>query len=166
MLRAIIILLIVMTNFGCDQVSKRIVRQTVPYEGNINFFHEHFLLTRVENPGAFLSMGNTLHGPVKFVVLTLLPLLALIIGLVMIIIRRHLSWIPLIAICFIIGGGIGNIYDRVVYGSVTDFLYVGYGALHTGIFNLADVSVTTGFILLLFYSTFKKDRVDSVVENL
>ena len=56
----------------------------------------------------------------------------------------------------IIGGGIGNIFDRIVYGSVTDFLYLNFGGImKTGIFNIADLSVTTGMILILI-SSFKK----------
>jgi signal peptidase II len=53
----------------------------------------------------------------------------------------------------IIGGGIANVYDRIIYGSVTDFLYIDLGGVfRTGIFNLADLFVTTGMIILLFAS--------------
>ena len=52
----------------------------------------------------------------------------------------------------IIGGGIGNIYDRILYSSVTDFLYLEFGKLHTGIFNMADVSVVIGVLLILVNS--------------
>jgi len=54
-----------------------------------------------------------------------------------------------LAFSFIIGGGIGNIYDRILYGSVTDFMYLELGSWHTGIFNMADVSVVIGTALLL-----------------
>ncbi len=50
---------------------------------------------------------------------------------------------------FLIGGGIGNIYDRIVYGSVTDFLHMDFVLFRTGIFNLADVSIMVGIGLLL-----------------
>ena len=56
----------------------------------------------------------------------------------------------------IIGGGVANIFDRIVYGSVTDFLYINLGGIFkTGIFNIADLSVTTGMILILI-SSFKR----------
>ena len=59
----------------------------------------------------------------------------------------------LIGFCFIIGGGIGNIYDRILYGSVTDFLFIDLGGVFkTGIFNIADLSVTTGMIMILLMS--------------
>ena len=58
----------------------------------------------------------------------------------------------------IIGGSLGNIFDRIVYGSVTDFLYLNFGGIFkTGIFNIADLSVTCGMILILISSFKKKD---------
>ena len=53
---------------------------------------------------------------------------------------------------FAIGGGIGNIYDRLVHGSVTDFMHINFGLFQTGIFNMADVSITTGMFIFLYQS--------------
>jgi len=55
----------------------------------------------------------------------------------------------IISISLIIGGGIGNIIDRILYGSVTDFLFFDFVIFHTGIVNMADIAVTTGFFMLL-----------------
>jgi len=64
----------------------------------------------------------------------------------------------LVGFCCIIGGGIANVYDRIVYGSVTDFLHLDFGGmLRTGIFNLADVSVMVGMGCLIVGS-FKKKK--------
>ncbi|MFA6946987.1 MAG: signal peptidase II [Pedobacter sp.] len=61
--------------------------------------------------------------------------------------------------CFVIGGGIGNLYDRIVHGSVTDFLHLDLGVFQTGIFNMADVSIMLGMVLILSGSVlFSKDR--------
>ena len=68
---------------------------------------------------------------------------------------KSLDKTSIIGFSLIIGGGIGNIFDRIVYGSVTDFLYLNFGFFKTGIFNIADLSVTTGMILILI-SSFKK----------
>ncbi|MGB5497334.1 MAG: signal peptidase II, partial [Maribacter sp.] len=58
-------------------------------------------------------------------------------------------WVVL-SFAFVIGGGIGNLIDRIAYGSVTDFFQIKMGIFKTGIFNMADMSVTTGVLLLLF----------------
>lgn len=60
-------------------------------------------------------------------------------------------WLVL-AFAFVVGGGIGNLIDRIAYGSVTDFYQIKLGIFKTGIFNMADVSVTIGVLLILFLS--------------
>ena len=59
----------------------------------------------------------------------------------------------------VLGGGIGNLYDRVLYGSVTDFLHIDFGLFQTGIFNLADVSIMVGAFLLAAEMFLKRERV-------
>jgi signal peptidase II len=61
-----------------------------------------------------------------------------------------LTKLLMISISLIIGGGLGNIIDRILYGSVTDFLFFDFVIFHTGIVNFADIAVTTGFFILLF----------------
>jgi len=61
-----------------------------------------------------------------------------------------------VGMCFLIGGGIGNIADRMIYGSVTDFLHLTFGALQTGIFNMADVSIMMGILLILLDSCYNR----------
>src|SRR5258708_10957945 len=124
--RILLILLIIIANIGCDQVSKKLVRQSVnPYE-TIKVLSNHLTVTRVENTGAFISAGDSLSKPAKNILLFLLPLIAIVFGLVYIISRPRISNKMLPGICFVIGGGIGNIYDRIVYGSVTDFLHINF----------------------------------------
>jgi len=64
----------------------------------------------------------------------------------------------LVGLCFVIGGWVGNLFDRVLYGSVTDFLFIKVGIFETGIFNLADVSIMTGMFLIFLQFFIKQDR--------
>lgn len=155
--RVIILLTILSTNIGCDQVSKRLVRQHVGYYEQIGFLSNHLILTKVENTGAFLSLGNTLPAQVRFWWLSLVPLLALTGGLIYLMRKESLSPLSAVGISFLIGGGIGNLYDRLVYGSVTDFLHIDIGIAQTGIFNMADVSITSG-VLMILYSSWRHRR--------
>ena len=59
----------------------------------------------------------------------------------------------------IIGGGISNIFDRILFsGFVTDFMNFGIGSLRTGILNFADMSITFGAILLIFVQYIKETK--------
>ena len=62
----------------------------------------------------------------------------------------------LVGISFVLGGGIGNMYDRIIHGSVTDFLHIDFVIFQTGIFNMADVSIMTGMFLILIRPFYKE----------
>jgi signal peptidase II len=163
-LRIIFILLLLGINIGCDQVSKSIVRHKLQYYDEVTLLNNHFTLMKVENKGAFLSVGNTLSGPLRLILLNLLPLLAVVVGLGFIL-TRELSRTTLISVILIVGGGFGNIYDRMRYGSVTDFMHIKFGSLQTGIFNVADASIMVGMIILLLHAFFKKPDMVKTTEE-
>ena len=56
----------------------------------------------------------------------------------------------------VIGGATGNLFDRLIYFSVPDFIDLHYGEFHWFTFNIADIFITTGIICILFYEIFKK----------
>ena len=151
-LKTIGISLILLINIGCDQISKGLVRRKISYNQTISFIDNHLTLTKVENTGAFLSVGSALPDFVKFILLSGIPLLALAFGIVYLFTRKHLTITSRLALSFAIGGGIGNIHDRIMYGSVTDFLHIDFGIFQTGIFNMADVSIMVGMILFIIQS--------------
>jgi len=156
-IRIILILLVITANIGCDQFSKKIVKRSVlPYE-TIRVLNDHLTVTRVENSGAFLSAGDSMSKTSKQIFLTLIPIIAMILGLVYLFLKP-VSGNMLTGLCFVIGGGLGNLFDRIMYGSVTDFLFVKVGIFETGIFNLADVSIMTGMLFIFFQFFTRKDR--------
>jgi signal peptidase II len=154
--RVAVIVLIIFANVGCDQISKKMVRSHLGVNETIQLLQSHFLLMRVENSGAFLSVGDSLSTFAKHIFLSALPLLALAFASVYIFAKQSMSQVSLISICFIIGGGLGNLYDRIAHGSVTDFLYIHWGIFQTGIFNMADLSITTGALIILVQSIFRR----------
>ena len=147
-IRIVLILLIITVNIGCDQFSKKIVKRSVlPYE-TIHVLNDHLTVTRVENSGAFLSAGDSMSKSSKQIFLTLIPVIAMVLGLVYLFLKP-VSGNMLVGLCFVIGGGVGNLFDRMLYGSVTDFLYLKFGIFQTGIFNMADVSIMAGMSVIL-----------------
>lgn len=156
LIRTIAIVVVLASNIGCDQVSKSIVRQKLRHHEQVELAGSYFILTKVENTGAFLSWGHTLSKPLRIILLLVLPALVMGYGLYFLFTKQSLPWITLVGLCFIIGGGIGNLYDRIVYGSVTDFLHIDFIIFRTGIFNMADVSIMTGTLLILLHSFFKQ----------
>ncbi len=158
-LRNTLFLLLITVNVGCDQISKSIVRERLDYHDQIELAGEHFLLTKVENSGAFLSLGDDLSPMSKTLLLNLLPALTML-GLIIWLFLGRTGWAMALGICCIIGGGIGNIFDRIAYGSVTDFLYIHYGFFRTGIFNCADVSITFGALFIIAVQIWRSRKIE------
>jgi len=147
------IILLIAANIAIDQISKFIVRAKIAQYEVIELIGEAFILTKVENEGAFLGMGSDLSPLLKWALLLILPVIVLGGVLYYILTNKSLDRLSLIAFCCIVGGGIANVFDRFMYGSVTDFFHIDLGGVfRTGIFNLADMSVSFGMILLIIAS--------------
>jgi signal peptidase II len=157
--RYVLIVFLLTATISCDQFSKTIVREKMFSYEEISVVSNYFKLIKVENTGAFLSLGNTIPEPFKSIILSFLPLLFLVIAGVYVFTKKTLSLSRVIAISFVIGGGAGNIYDRLVHGSVTDFLHIDLGIIRTGIFNMADVSIMIGMTMLLIESFIVKNKI-------
>jgi signal peptidase II len=159
-LRSALIMLVLLLNIGCDQISKRIVRESMEFHQQFKFFNNRVMLTRVENKGAFLSMGDTLPEDLRFLVLIVIPFIVLLVGVYYLFSQSVLSKTHQLALTFIVGGGFGNVFDRYYYGAVTDFMHVDFIVFRTGIFNIADVSIMTGAAIAIFSYLNMKNRLN------
>ena len=148
--RFIVVMLTLCCCVGCDQVSKSAARSLLHSGVTESLFADSLRLQLAENPGSFLSMGASLPEHLRFTLFTA-AVAVLLIGLVcMSLFARRLSTTRFVALALVAGGGLSNLIDRLVYdGRVTDFLNVGIGSLRTGIFNLADMAILAGALLLI-----------------
>ena len=159
--RTLKIIIIIVVNIALDQISKFYVRANVGYQTSQELIGDKFILTNVENSGAFLGMGSEMSDTMKIIFLWILPILVLGYVVYYILKNKALDRLSLFAFCCIIGGGLANIYDRIRFGSVTDFFHIDLGGgIRTGIFNVADMSVTFWVIMLLIASfVYRKKEV-------
>lgn len=148
-IRRLLILGIILINVACDQWSKHYVEQHVTASSYTELAGPVLILTYVKNTGAFLGLGQDWGLGLKRILLNGLPLLLLAYLIFRLIFSSEWKGWLLIGFSFILGGGIGNIVDRLRFGAVTDFFQLRAGPLHTGIFNMADVSVSVGLVLIL-----------------
>ena len=148
-LRNLVILFILLLNFSCDQISKTMVRKSVAEFEIVPLIDGFLTLTKVENTGAFLSAGSSLPYYIRLILLTLLPVAFLSYGLWLVIRNKEMPQLLIIGWCFVIGGGTGNLFDRIIHGSVTDFLHLDLRLFQTGVFNMADVSIMMGMFIIV-----------------
>jgi signal peptidase II len=113
-----------------------------------------FRIQYAENTGAFLSLGSRLPEGIRFWTLTVLNLIILAVIGLFLAFKPGLPRATALALTLILAGGFGNIIDRLFRdGRVVDFmnLGIGYGrwSLRTGIFNIADLGIVGGLVLLV-----------------
>ena len=147
--KLVLIFGLIFANIGCDQVTKKLAREQIKEYETIEVIGEYLILTKTENTGAFLGMGSDFPPLVRKLLLLVLPLLVMVGVFIYLVRTKDLSQTNIVGLSFIVGGGIGNLYDRILYGSVTDMVFIDLQFAHTGIFNLADVSVMVGTGLIV-----------------
>lgn len=148
--KIVLISIIVLFNIAVDQISKTIVRNNLDHTETIHVIKDTIMLKKAENTGAALGIGANLPSDLKIIYFQILPIIFLVFLFRMIIIETDITKVTTIGIAFAIGGGVGNILDRILYGSVTDFIIIKIGVLETGIFNFADLSVIIGIVLVFW----------------
>ena len=130
-----------------DQISKAIVVRTIDQGETIQVVNGLLRLVHYRNPG--IAGGHLAGAPtLAIVALTTASLVGLLL-MVRSLGPRRLLWLPA---GLLLGGGLGNLIDRVRTGAVTDFLVVRNG----GPANLADQAITVGIVGLLLVAWFTR----------
>ena len=149
-LRLLLVLLVSLV--GCDQASKQYAvthwahLETQPPQ---SYCYDTFRITFAYNEGAFLGLLDKQPPNVRYAVLVIGN------GLLLVALAVAILWMPTIdrwsylAWALVFAGGIGNLIDRIRINAVIDFLNLGINPVRTGIFNVADMAITAGFLMLV-----------------
>jgi signal peptidase II len=147
--RSLLVLLLLIFCVGCDQLTKDVAHQYLALQPPQSWFYDTVRLQYAENTGAFLSLGGGFSEGFRFFLFQVFPALCLV-GLAMVLFAQQIPLSTAIAWSLVLSGGLGNLLDRIMNdGRVIDFMNLGIGSLRTGIFNVADVCITTGIVLLI-----------------
>lgn len=138
-----------------DQVTKHWASAALTYNEPV-VFTPFFNFTLLHNPGAAFSFLSDAGGWQRwfFTVVALVISVILVVWLARIPHRRYEA----LALALILGGALGNVYDRVVLGYVVDFIVVHYQDYYWPAFNIADAAITVGAGFLIFDVLFVKDK--------
>ena len=156
---------------GVDRWTKVLALEHIKDHPPQVFFGDLFRMEYAENPGAFLSLGASLSAETRFWIFAV-AVGVFLIGASWVLFRENfggksapppadkiLDVLTAFSLSVIIGGGIGNLIDRATRANhgVVDFLNVGIGSFRTGIFNVADMAIMLGVILLAWRSFKRSD---------
>lgn len=147
--RTVLIFLVLVSCVGCDQATKSVAQSFLSETEVWSFWGDTVRLQLAHNHGAFLGLGSSLPENLRDGVFSLGIAGMLIALLGYILFSKSASPSSILAYALLLAGGLGNLTDRLMYGGyVVDFINIGIGPLRTGVFNVADVVVVAGALML------------------
>jgi len=150
-----IYILIIILMFVIDRASKEyVIKFFLSYQEPSYYLFPFLNLTLVWNSGMafglFESESNTYH--------IISAIIASVIIILIIWLYKSKLLVEKIALSIVIGGAIGNLFDRIKYNAVPDFIDMHYRDFHWFVFNVSDIVITIGIILLLLSDILKKNE--------
>ena len=148
--------------FALDRATKYAIEKSAPL-GYRHVIVPHFLsIVHTSNPG--IAFGLFADSPSRWVGLALsLAALVVCILLTWFLLAGHAGAAPgRVGVALVLGGALGNLFDRVIHSSVTDFIYVQFHAHDWPAFNFADSAITIGAILIGFELVFMRKHAATV----
>jgi signal peptidase II len=143
-----------------DRVTKWLASTRIEMGSNVIVIPHVFAISHVENPGAAFSLFNDSSSPARvrwlLLIFSLLAAVAVLVALVKL--GRRMT-ATTVALALILGGALGNAWDRLRFGYVIDFLEVHIIHYHWPDFNVADSAIVVGGILLVFDALFSAKDV-------
>ena len=153
-------IIVIFSIFFFDRITKIYLINLESSGTDIDFYISTFLnLYLVWNTGigfGLISMESNIY----YHALTLI-ILIINFGLIFFLIKSKGIYAYLIAL--VIGGSMGNLFDRMYYYAVPDFIDIHIGNFHWFIFNIADIFITVGIIGLIFIELLKKEKISKHV---
>jgi signal peptidase II len=137
-----------------DQVTKAVVEDLIPEHTTIPVLPHFLNLIHTKNAGAAFGLFSDSPAPWKTVLLIVVSSLLLAMVMAMMWRTRQLRWGTGVALALILGGALSNLFDRIRFGRVVDFLDVYWRSYHWPTFNLADSAIVVGAGFLLFQLLF------------
>jgi signal peptidase II len=149
-----------------DRLTKWLASSRIELGSHVVVIPHVFAISHVENPGAAFSLFNDSSSPgrVRWMLLLFSVLAAVAVLAVLLKLGRRITATS-VALALILGGALGNAYDRLRFGSVIDFLEVHIVHYHWPDFNVADSAIVIGGILLLLDALFSGKEETTVNGN-
>lgn len=140
-----------------DQLSKWVVAKQIALHDSIAVIPGLFRLTHVQNRGAAFGLFDESPSEWKISVLILFSIVALVVVTALLWKNSHAMTATGVGLSLVLGGAIGNLWDRLINGHVVDFLDFYIGSYHWPAFNVADMAIVIGAFLLVAEILFAKN---------
>ena len=148
---------IILIIFLADRISKIYIINIAEVNNTVDIYINSYLnLYLIWNKGIAFGLLSFDHNTVYNIITVIIAAIILII-LILIVksdgIKRYI-------LLFVLGGALGNLFDRIYYSAVPDFIDLHIKEFHWFVFNVADIFITIGIICLIFVELFYNKKAD------
>jgi len=151
--------------FLLDQTTKKIVTQGMIQHETIPVLPDFLNITYIHNRGAVFGLGSSVTSPYLSWGLSILSVGSLAVILIYFLRLNARNHSTFFGLALVLGGAVGNLYDRLRYGYVIDFVDVHWFEHHWPFFNVADMSICVGVGLLLISMSSKTDESEGSIHR-
>ena len=149
---------ILITVFLIDRISKFYILKLAEVESSVDIYVTSYLnLFLIWNKGiafGLLSMNESM------IYNTITLMIVLIIIFILFMMWKNDN-IQRYFLALVVGGALGNLYDRIVYTAVPDFIDLHFHGFHWFVFNVADISITVGVFCLILVELFNNNKINN-----
>tara|TARA_B100000787_G_scaffold133740_1_gene102571 strand:+ start:1719 stop:2213 length:495 start_codon:yes stop_codon:yes gene_type:complete len=150
-------LLVVFTLFSLDRISKIYILNLVEMNKTLDIYINSYLnLYLIWNKGIAFGLFSFDHN----IIYNLISILIALISFTILILIKKNKGIKRYALLFVLGGALGNLFDRIYYSAVPDFFDLHIKEFHWFVFNVADIFITFGVFCLIFVELFYNKKAD------
>jgi signal peptidase II len=148
--------------FALDRFTKSLIERGVATNEALSVIPGFFDIVHSQNRGVAFGILNDSHSDWRTAVLTVVSAAAVAVISVMLWNARRMSGLSVWGLALVLGGAAGNVFDRIAYGQVTDFLDVYVGSYHWPAFNVADSAIVIGGGLFVLDALRSKQQAANV----
>ena len=148
-------LIIIITIFTVDRISKIYIIKIVELENKIDIYITEYLnFYLIWNKGVAFGLFSFNESFIYNITTGII----MIISIVVLVMIYNNSGLKKVSLTFVLGGALGNLFDRIYYSAVPDFIDLHFNDFHWFIFNVADIFITLGIICLIFDEIFVNNK--------
>jgi len=150
----ILIFFIISINFILDRISKLLIIDFFSSGQSEYYVNSYLNFILIWNKGIAFGLFGSEDFIYHFTSFLIFSILLLIIFMII----KSNKLFEKVCFSILLGGALGNFFDRIYYQAVPDFIDFHYNNFHWFVFNVSDISITFGIILLIFYEIIKKQE--------
>ena len=153
--KTILNLIIIITIFTVDRISKIYIIKIVELENKIDIYSTEYLnFYLIWNKGVAFGLFSFNESFIYNIITGIIMIISIVVSVMI----YNNSGLKKVSLTFVLGGALGNLFDRIYYSAVPDFIDLHFNDFHWFIFNVADIFITFGIICVIFDEIFVNNK--------